>query len=119
MDFVAQITGSGVPIPGAIAPTYVSGGNTDITAVLQQTRFILITTATGNSTVLTNAVPRAGALVAIQINNDSGGARTITFGTGFRPTGTLVGTASKAYVVLFFSDGTTLNECSRSVGALT
>jgi len=119
MDFVAQLTGSGVPIPGTIAPTYVSGGTTDITATLQQTRFVNITTATGNTTVSTSAVPRAGAVVLIQVNNDSGGARTITFGTGFRPTGTLVGTSSKAYVLMFVSDGTTLNECSRSVGALT
>ena len=113
-DLVAQLTGSGQPVPAAIAPTYVASGNTDITSVLQFTRFVPITTVTGNSTVNTSFVARAGAILHIQVNNDAANPRTITFGTGFRTTGTLTGTNSKIMLVAFASDGTTWNETART-----
>lgn len=118
-DLVAQLTGSGQAIPGNPAPTYVASGNTDITSVLQYTRFVPITTATGNSTVLTSFVAKAGAPLNIQINNDASNPRTITFGTGFRSTGVVTGTNSKAILVAFVSDGTTWNEVGRTSAALT
>ena len=123
-DKVAQLTGSGNvaagnPNKGGITPTYAATIALD--AFIPYTSFIAITTtsAIGNASLTTATVAQPGAILNIQINNDASGARTITFSTGFRPTGTLVGTASKAYVVQFISDGTTYNEVSRSVGALT
>lgn len=118
-DLTCQLTGSGQSVPGAVAATYVASGSTDITALLQYSRFVLITTATGNSSVISSFVPASGAILNIQIANDSGGARTITFSTGFRATATVVGTASKIILVQFVSDGTTWNEVARSSAAIT
>jgi len=117
-DFVAQITGSGVTAPGqgttGIAPVYAS--SIELAPTLQFSRFIAIntTSAVGNATLTAAYIPQAGARLVIQINNDSGGARTITFSTGFRTTGTVTGTASKIILVTFCSDGTTWNEASRT-----
>ena len=117
-DFTAQITGSGVTVAGVsgtgITPTYAS--SIELAPYLQSTRFIAINTTSvvGNSTLTAAYVPQAGARLVIQINNDSSGARTITFSTGFRVTGTVTGTASKAILVTFCSDGTTWNEASRT-----
>jgi hypothetical protein len=121
-DFTAQITGSGVTVAGVsgtgIAPTYAS--SIELASYLQSTRFIVIntTSAVGNATLTAAYVPQAGARLVIQTNNDASGARTITFSTGFRPTGTVVGTASKAILVEFTSDGTTWNETARSASAV-
>ena len=117
-DFTAQITGSGVTVAGVsgtgITPTYAS--SIELAPYLQSTRFIAIntTSAVGNSTLTAAYVPQAGARLVIQTNNDASGARTITFSTGFRVTGTVTGTASKAILVTFCSDGTTWNETSRT-----
>lgn len=117
-DFTAQITGSGVTVAGVsgtgIAPTYAS--SIELASYLQSTRFIVIntTSAVGNATLTAAYVPQAGARLVIQTNNDASGARTITFSTGFRVTGTVTGTASKAILVTFCSDGTTWNEASRT-----
>lgn len=118
-DFTAQITGSGQPCVNYTA-TYVASGNTNVTSLLQTTRAILVTTATGNTTMLaSNSVVPFGGRVVFQINNDSGGARTITWGNGFRSNTTTVGIASKAQLVEFMSDGTTLNMLGQSpTGAL-
>lgn len=118
-DITAQLTGTGQPVPGNVTVTYVPSGNTDITTILQFSRFVAMTTATGNTTVLTSFVASPGGILNVQVTNDASGARTITFGTGFRATGTLVGTNSKILLVSFVSDGTTWNESSRSVGAIT
>jgi len=121
-DLVAQITGSGVPAPGAgttgLAPTYAS--SIELAPTLQYSRFVAIntTSAVGNATITAAYVPQAGARLVVQTNNDASGARTITFSTGFRPTGTVVGTASKAILVEFTSDGTTWNETARSASAV-
>ena len=121
-DFTAQITGSGVTVAGVsgtgITPTYAS--SIELASYLQSTRFIVIntTSAVGNATLTAAYVPQAGARLVIQTNNDASGARTITFSTGFRPTGTVVGTASKAILVEFTSDGATWNETARSASAV-
>ena len=121
-DLVAQVTGSGQPAPGAgttgLAPTYAS--SIELAPTLQYSRFVAINTTSGvgNATITAAYVAQAGARLVVQINNDAGGARTITFSTGFRSTGTVTGTASKAIVVGFCSDGTTWNETSRTT-ALT
>ena len=121
-DFVAQVTGSGVTVGGVsgtgITPTYAS--SIELAPYLQTTRFIAIntTSAVGNATLTAAYVPQAGARLIIQINNDATSERTITFSTGFRSTGTVTCTASKAIVVSFCSDVTTWNEASRTT-ALT
>jgi len=117
-DLVAQITGSGNPIAGTVSPTYAA--TMALETYLQGTtgtRFLSIA-LTGALTVTTAYVANAGARLVLQLGSDGTG-RTTTFSTGFRSTGTLAGTASKIFLIEFVSDGTTWNEVSRSVGAIT
>lgn len=53
--------------------------------------------------------------MTLMIDNDAGGARTVTFGTNFRPTATLVGTANKRMCIQFMSDGTNWIETGRTI----
>ena len=124
-DLTAQFTGSGAPVPGWTGPASVATGFVpfyaaviDLAPILQVTRWInIVTTAgVGNATINCSAVPPAGCKVSLQVNNDAGAARTITFGTGFRTTAaTLIGTASKIMIITFISDGITLNEEDRTI----
>lgn len=68
------------------------------------------------NTTLTTTVPPAGTTARVIIITSGTTSRTVTFGTGFRTTGTLAtGTAdSRRFVITFISDGTQLLECSRT-----
>lgn len=127
-DIVAQLSGSGAAPAGftgsstlgaGFAPAYAA--TIELAPFLQTTRYIdIVTNSTiGNATLTAAFVPPAGGLLTVEIDNDATAARTITFSTGFRSTGTVTGTNSKAIVVAFVSNGTTWNEFSRSVSALT
>jgi hypothetical protein len=123
-DLVAQASGTGRPSPGYNGSAAIGSGVTPVYAAsielapfLQKSRFIIINTTALGAATITNAfappAPGCGDLV-VQINNDAGAARTITFGTGFRAVSTVVGTASKAYLVSFYWDGLTWNETGRA-----
>jgi hypothetical protein len=64
----------------------------------------------------TSTVPAAGITASIMILTSGVSSYTITFGTGFRTTGTLAtGTTTARYFMLsFISDGTVLVETSRT-----
>jgi len=81
--------------------------------------YIAGATAAGNVTVNAATVLAAGTCLTMQFTSDAGGGRVITFGTGFRPTGTLTLTASKTHVIQFWSDGTNWVELARSASAIT
>jgi hypothetical protein len=68
------------------------------------------------ATTLTTTVPPAGTQAIVIIVTSGTTSRTVTFGTGFKATGTLAtGTAAdRRFVVSFVSDGTQLLECSRT-----
>jgi hypothetical protein len=72
-------------------------------------------TPTGTAT-FTSTVPAAGIRSTIMILTSGASSYTITFGTGFRTTGTLAtGTTTARYFMLsFISDGTVLVETSRT-----
>ena len=112
-DKLHQFAGSGIDyIPTYAATITVDGG--------LSTRVKIVTTSgVGNSTLSMLNGGKPGQKLTVQIDNDSGGARTITFGTSFRSTGTVVGTASKSILVLFESDGTNFLEIARTSAALT
>jgi hypothetical protein len=76
-----------------------------------------VVTVTGNSTFNATDGGVGGQEMKFIINNDAT-ARTITFGTNFRSSGTLTGVASKASTICFVSDGTSWFETSRVVGTL-
>jgi hypothetical protein len=65
---------------------------------------------------LTTTVPAAGIRCSVLILTSGTSSWTITFGTGFKPTGTLATgtTASRIFVVNFISDGTNLYESGRT-----
>jgi hypothetical protein len=72
-------------------------------------------TVTANRT-LTTTVPAAGVRCTVTIVTSGTTSFTITFGTGFKPTGTLATgtTTARAFVVEFISNGTNLRETSRT-----
>ena len=65
----------------------------------------------------TSTVPAAGSIVVLSVLTSGVTSYTITFGTGFKSTGTLAtGTVSARYFNLtFVSDGTNLIETARTV----
>lgn len=72
---------------------------------------------TPNSTrTLTTTVPRAGERRTFIVLTSGTTSYTLTFGTGFKTTGTLAtgATSARRFVVSFVSDGTRLIECSRT-----
>ena len=72
-------------------------------------------TPTANATY-TTTVPAAGKQVTLLILTSGTTSRTITFGTGFKPTGTLAtGTVTaRVFVINWVSDGTNLYEAGRT-----
>lgn len=109
---LAQI--SGTAGAEAVAPTYASAIVLDPNAgLVQLIAGVAATSAT--STVTTPNVGQFGQLLIV-IVTDTGGV-TVTFGTGFKPTGTVNPTTGKAITVAFVSDGTVWREFSRSASA--
>jgi hypothetical protein len=96
-------------------PSYAALAN-GTTAMALATNHVVKVTPTGNST-LTTTVPAAGTFCAVIILTSGTVSRTITFGTGFKPTATLAtGTTSgRVFVVTFVSDGTNLYESARTI----
>ena len=114
-DLIAQTSGSGVAVP--YAPTYAASVTVDVGVTSYAN--VVTTSAIGNASILASSGGLPGQRLSVIIANDSGGARTITFTTNFRATGTVVGTASKVIAVGFVSDGSKFIEQSRSASAIT
>lgn len=65
---------------------------------------------------LTTTIPKAGTICSLYVLTSGTTSRTITFGSGFRTTGTLATgtTGARVFAITFRSDGTTLNEIART-----
>lgn len=100
--------------PGNNAPTYQLLSN-GATAIAFGTNATSKLTPTALAT-LTTTVPAAGTVCHLIILTSGTSSFTLTFGTGFKTTGTLTtGTTSgKVFVIHFISDGTTVNEAGRT-----
>lgn len=109
MNFLGNKNASGGA--SVIVPIAASGG--DVVNAGKSSMFSL--TPTANET-LTASVAPAGFEVFITVLTAGTSSYTITFGTGFRATGTLAtGTAdAKKFVLHFISDGATMNEVART-----
>ena len=96
-----------------MAPVYATPAGP---AVDLGTNSVVKVTVAANVT-LTTTVPPAGSFRAVLILTSGTTSRTVTFGTGFKPTGTLATgtTAGRIFSVLFVSDGTNLYEAGRTV----
>jgi hypothetical protein len=103
------------PPGGGSAPVYAVLANGS-TAMAFGTNDVVKVTPTANATY-TTTVPAAGHRRTLLILTSGTTSRTITFGTGFKPVGTLAtGTATgRVFVVNFVSDGTNLYEAGRTV----
>lgn len=99
---------------GGAAPVYAALGAT--LALALGTNEVVKSTPTATGTY-TTTVPAAGRTCVVIILQSNTTAKTMTFGTGFKPTGTLAlgNTASRVFVVAFVSDGTSLYEVSRTI----
>ncbi len=71
--------------------------------------------ATGNATINASAGGMPGQELKILIVNDGTSGKTITFGTHFKSSGTLTGTASKSALISFISDGVNWYEQFRTL----
>jgi hypothetical protein len=96
------------------ALTYASPTSVDIT--LGNVHTVTTVNATGSVTFNATSGGTAGQIIWIRITNDATSGKTITFGTNFKPTATLVGTTSKTATISFISDGTSWWEHGRSTG---
>jgi hypothetical protein len=98
-------TMGGVSALGTVAPGALAFGT--------QNNVTVTPNATGT---FTSTVAPAGTLCALKITTSGTTSFTLTFGTGFKTTGTLAtGTVTaKVFMLTFWSDGTTLNEISRT-----
>jgi hypothetical protein len=76
----------------------------------------LTTVVISADTTLTTTVPKVGASAYVIVITSGATSRTVTFGTGFKTTGTLAtGTdADRRFVFHFISDGANLVEVSRT-----
>jgi hypothetical protein len=68
----------------------------------------------GTNATITATVPTAGYVLRLSLLSDATGGNVITFGSGFKSTGTYTLTASKYHNIVFVSDGTYLLEFSRT-----
>ena len=102
-------------------PLFVMGGTSALGTVAPgalafgtQNHVTWTPNATGS---VTSTVPTAGTICTLEIVTSGTTSYTVTFGTGFKTTGTLAtGTVTaKTFMVAFKSNGTTLNEIARTV----
>jgi len=98
--------------PAGSAPVYavVAGA-----ALALGTNTTVSVSPTSNTTY-TTTVPVAGSVRTIIVRQTTATSRTLTFGTGFKPVGTLATgtTTGRVFVVNWISDGTNLYEAGRT-----
>lgn len=98
-----------------VQQTPVSALTIILTAPTSATHVLATWTALRSSTVSLSGTPALGALLLVQVTNDSL-PRTITFSTGFVSLGPVVGVPSKVSTIMFVSNGVAFYELSRTVG---
>jgi hypothetical protein len=78
--------------------------------------FTLTTTGDCTINVHNTYTGTAGQMATFIITDDGTGGHVVTFGTKFKPSGTLTGTANKTATVTFAFDGSNWYEVSRTTG---
>jgi hypothetical protein len=101
---------------GGVADAFTYAATVSLDVTKGRLHTVTTTSAVGNATINASGKGFAGQELVLVITNDATAGRTITFGTNFLPSGTLVGTTSKAAVVTFVSNGTSFYEKSRTTG---
>ena len=89
-------------------------GSTIAIATLHPVTIVEQALATATPTInITSTDPHPGDRLILKLTAD-GTTRVVTFGTGFKSTGTISVTASSLFVVTFIYDGTNWVEASRT-----
>lgn len=115
-DKVAQLTGSGAPVPGVISPTYAATVILDpILNYSCYVRIIGVNATSATCSISTTNIPLAGAILKVSCESSATGTCTYTFGAGFKASGTAAATTLTAMTVEFSSNGTNWVETSRSL----
>jgi hypothetical protein len=109
---------AGTPLNGSYnTETFATSVSLVFSTAKSNTRRLTCSSSTA-STISTTAVPTAGHMCTLSLLTDATGGNVITFGTGFKATGTYTLTgASKYFQIGFVSDGTNLCELFRSGAA--
>jgi hypothetical protein len=121
-----QIVGGplGINTTGILTGGYATAAVTTSSTVLPfSVQNIINITPSTSSTLTIDSVPAAGTICNLIINNGASTSRVMTFATtasNFRVSSTTLplGTASRTYVMGFISDGSKLNEISRTVALI-
>lgn len=105
----------GIDGPSGAAPVYTVLANGAVAMAFGVNSAVKVTPTA--SATFTTTVPAAGNSRYLIILTTGVTSRTITFGTGFKPTATLAtGTVSaRVFIFHFISDGTNLYEVSRTI----
>jgi len=115
-DKLAQLVGSGGPVPGVISPTYASAVVLDsILNYANYVRIIGVNATSATCSISTANIPLAGAILSVSCESSSTGTCTYTFGSGFKSSGTAAATTLTAMTVTFRSNGTNWIEICRSL----
>lgn len=111
----ASIKGSSLTSDSIITDGYIAHANGTLALAFGTDGVCKVTpTATGT---FTSTVPPAGTRATLIVLTSGTTSYTMTFGTGFKTTGTLATgtTTARHFVFQFISDGTSLIEASRTV----
>jgi len=111
----ATVKGSSITSTSVITDSFATRAAGTLALAMATNGVVQVTpNATGS---FTSTVPAAGTRTTLIVLTSGVTSFTMTFGTGFKSTGTLAtGTVTARYFVFqFISDGTSLIECSRTV----
>ena len=115
-DKVAQVTGSGQPVPGKISPTFAAAVVLDSIINYSCYAQLLGDSAVSATCAVTTAnIPLAGANIQVYCAAVGAGTVTYTFGAGFKTSATAAPTTGTAITIEFMSNGTNWVEAGRSV----
>jgi type IV secretory pathway TrbL component len=115
-DKVAQLTGSGAPVPGTVSPTFAAA--VALAAVLQYSTYVRmlgVSTVSSTCTLTTAGAAPVGAFLSVSCEASASGTVTYTFGTGFKASATAAATVTTAMTVNFRGNGTNWVEIGRSL----
>jgi hypothetical protein len=103
------------------APVYFDAGTITTTTALGLADRDVVRFLAGASLTVTTTVPAAGYRRTVRVDHTGTTARTVTFGTGFKPTTTLSTgtTTARTFLLTFVSDGTNLYEAARTAAMAT
>lgn len=114
LDTVLTVAGTDNVIANNTLPQYFTTTTTATVVDLENNEVVY--QAPSASKTLTTPIPPAGTQRVLILFQSNTTAKTITFGTGFKTTGTLaLGTvANRRFTLIFVSDGTSLIQIARS-----